>query len=200
MSSRATKGKVTKIVARTIAGKCKGDFDVVIPRSQGPSQPCIPKIRIKTRPETTGETEKGMSISAVRSVLPRKSNLATAQAAAMPKIMLAGTAMAATSSVKLDRRQRIGIFQRVNCRREPVLQRGREHHDERQDKEQRDEGNRQDGESPARKPAVRGRSAISKSRFPVHRRASIQSCKPLSRSNVRNEIASMTTPIAAAPA
>ena len=50
-------------------------------------------------PETTGDTEKGRSISVVRKALPGNSYLAIAQAAATPKTRLSGTAMAATSSV-----------------------------------------------------------------------------------------------------
>ena len=53
------------------------------------------------RPEITGETEKGRSISVFSMLLPTKSNLAMAQDAAKPKITLAGTAMAATSRVSL---------------------------------------------------------------------------------------------------
>ena len=47
----------------------------------------------------TGETEKGRSISVIRKLFPGKSNLAIAQAAAMPKTKLSGTAMAAAISV-----------------------------------------------------------------------------------------------------
>src|SRR4051794_19811126 len=51
------------------------------------------------RPETTGDTEKGRSISVVSTLLPRKSNLAMAHAAATPKNKFAGTAITAASSV-----------------------------------------------------------------------------------------------------
>ncbi len=50
------------------------------------------------RPATTGDTEKGRSIRVTRKVLPGKSNLAIAQAAAMPNTVLSGTAMAAATS------------------------------------------------------------------------------------------------------
>ena len=53
------------------------------------------------RPEITGETEKGRSISVFSRLLPVNSNLAMAHDAASPKIRLAGTAMAATSKVSL---------------------------------------------------------------------------------------------------
>ena len=49
----------------------------------------------------TGETENGRSISVVSTLLPRKSNLAIAHAAATPNVRFSGTAMAAASSVSL---------------------------------------------------------------------------------------------------
>src|SRR6266566_4396547 len=52
------------------------------------------------RPETTGETENGKSISVTRKLLPTKSNFPIAQAAATPKIRFSGTAMPAAISVK----------------------------------------------------------------------------------------------------
>ena len=54
------------------------------------------------RPETTGDTANGRSISVSRNDLPLKSNLAIAHAAAMPKTRFAGTAIAATSSVSCN--------------------------------------------------------------------------------------------------
>ena len=48
----------------------------------------------------TGDTENGRSIKVIRNCLPRKSCLAMAQAAAMPKTTFSGTAMAAASSVR----------------------------------------------------------------------------------------------------
>ena len=47
----------------------------------------------------TGLTENGRSISVIRKVLPRKSNLAIAQAAITPNTRLRVTEIAATSSV-----------------------------------------------------------------------------------------------------
>src|SRR6266571_6950115 len=52
------------------------------------------------RPETTGETENGKSISVTRKLLPTKLNFPIAQAAATPKIRFRGTAMPAAISVK----------------------------------------------------------------------------------------------------
>ena len=67
--------------------------------SQAPKNPCEPKSSTKQRPATTGDTENGRSISVIRNALPRKSNLAIAQAAAMPKTALSGTATAAVIRV-----------------------------------------------------------------------------------------------------
>src|SRR6266699_2283684 len=51
------------------------------------------------RPETTGETENGKSISVTKKLLPTKLNFPIAQAAATPKIRFSGTAMPAAISV-----------------------------------------------------------------------------------------------------
>src|SRR5690348_442522 len=53
------------------------------------------------RPEITGETENGKSMNDVRRLLPRKSYLETAQAAATPNAEFKGTAMSAVMTVSL---------------------------------------------------------------------------------------------------
>jgi len=50
-------------------------------------------------PETTGDTASGRSISVMRMLLPRNSNLAIHHAAVMPKTVFNGTTMAAVVSV-----------------------------------------------------------------------------------------------------
>src|SRR5690242_10917838 len=56
-------------------------------------------------PDTTGDTASGRSISVMRMLLPRNSNLAIHQAAVMPKIVFSGTTMAAAVSVnRIDAR------------------------------------------------------------------------------------------------
>ena len=65
----------------------------------GPKQPCAPNSSTKTRPEITGLTENGRSISEIRNVLPGNSNLVIAQAAITPNTRLRLTEIAATSSV-----------------------------------------------------------------------------------------------------
>ena len=61
------------------------------------------------RPETTGETENGRSISVIRNALKRKSNLAIAQLAASPMTTLSGTAMAATVNVSFSAATASGV-------------------------------------------------------------------------------------------
>src|SRR6478736_3689396 len=53
------------------------------------------------RPEMTGETANRRSMSVVSRLLPRKSYLAMSHEAAMPNTRLAGTAIAAVTSVSL---------------------------------------------------------------------------------------------------
>ena len=98
ISSRATNGNDTKMVASTMPGSAKM---ILMSRSNshGPNQPCRPKSCTKIKPATTGDTANGKSMSAVSRRLPRKSNLVIAQAAAMPKTAFAGTVKAATMSV-----------------------------------------------------------------------------------------------------
>ena len=100
ISSRATKGKVTKIVASTMPGTAK-----TILRScasaQGPRIPCRPKSKRKIMPEMTGDTPKGRSMSVIRASLPRNWNFAMAQAAATPKTRFRGTAIPAARRVSL---------------------------------------------------------------------------------------------------
>src|SRR5690349_1889182 len=56
-------------------------------------------------PDTTGDTASGRSMSVMRMLLPRNSNLAIHQAAVMPKIVFSGTTMAAAVSVnRIDAR------------------------------------------------------------------------------------------------
>ena len=50
-------------------------------------------------PDTTGDTEKGRSISVIKKLLPQNSYFATAQAAMTPNTRFSGTAIAATVSV-----------------------------------------------------------------------------------------------------
>ena len=100
ISSRATKGKVTNTVASTMPGTAKITCRPLA-SSQPPSAALTPNTSTSARPAITGETENGRSISVSSRLLPRKSNLVTAQATAMPKMALSGRAMAAASRVSL---------------------------------------------------------------------------------------------------
>ena len=68
--------------------------------SQAPNQPRMPKRSTNSIPEMTGEMAIGRSIRVMRRLLPRKSNLAIAQAAARPKAVFAGTTTRAVRSVR----------------------------------------------------------------------------------------------------
>jgi hypothetical protein len=100
MSSRATKGAVTKVVARTMPGTAKMILISCSP-SQLPNQPWAPNRSTKIMPEITGDTAKGRSMRVMSRCFPGNSNLAMHHAAATPKIRFTGTAMLATSSVSL---------------------------------------------------------------------------------------------------
>ena len=98
INSRATKGMVMNMVASTMPGTAKTTC-MPLAIIQAPSAVLAPNSSTKHSPATTGETENGRSINVIRKALPRKSNLAMAQAAAMPKTAFSGTAMAAVSRV-----------------------------------------------------------------------------------------------------
>ena len=100
ISSRATNGAVTNVVASTMPGTAKMIL-MSWSSSQGPNQPWAPKSSTKIMPEITGETANGRSISVIRTFLPGNSNLEMHHAAATPKTRLSGTAIAAISRVSL---------------------------------------------------------------------------------------------------
>ena len=99
ISSRATNGKVTKMVAITMPGTAKMSW-IWCASSHGPSQPCAPNSSTNTKPAITGETENGRSIKVINRLLPRNSNFAIAHEAARPNTTFNGTAIAATSKVR----------------------------------------------------------------------------------------------------
>src|SRR3977135_2147740 len=84
ISARATNGKVTKVVASAMPGTANSTCTLWL-CSHGPQYPCAPNNSTNTRPEITGLTENGRSISEIRNVLPGDSNLVMAQAASTPK-------------------------------------------------------------------------------------------------------------------
>src|SRR5262245_22430349 len=99
-TSRATNGKVTKVVASTMPGTAKMTL-MSCSESQLPNSPCLPNSSTKISPEITGETENGRSIRARSSVRPRKRKCAISHEAASPNATLQGTAIPAVSSVSL---------------------------------------------------------------------------------------------------
>src|SRR5205814_920623 len=85
ISSRATYGKVTNMVASMMPGSAKMMLRSCS-RSHTPNQPCRPNSSTKIMPEITGEIASGRSISGMRMLLPRNSNLALDVAAAPPRL------------------------------------------------------------------------------------------------------------------
>ena len=65
ISARATKGNVTKMVARTMPGTANSTW-MSCACSHGPQRPCAPNSSTNTKPEITGLTENGRSISVIR--------------------------------------------------------------------------------------------------------------------------------------
>src|SRR5512140_997908 len=120
MSSRAMNGKVTKMVASTMPGTANSSL-MSCACNQWPNQPCAPNSSTYTRPDTTGLTANGKSISVMSRLLPLNSNLAMAQDAAMPNSRLAGTAMAAAMKVSLIADQASGSFSAAKYSSQPLL-------------------------------------------------------------------------------
>src|SRR5450432_2660918 len=100
MSSRATSGKVTNVVAMTMPGTAKMIL-MSCSDSHGPNQPWAPNNKTKIKPEITGETLNGRSTTVISTLLPQKSYLEISQAAATPNTTLSGTEMPAVSNVSL---------------------------------------------------------------------------------------------------
>src|SRR3569833_1021678 len=100
MSSRATYGKVTNIVARMIPGSAKMML-MSCCCSQTPNQPCRPNSSTYIMPEMTGDTANGRSMIVIRKLFQRNSNLAMAQDADSPKMVLIGTTISAVVNVSL---------------------------------------------------------------------------------------------------
>src|SRR5262245_53378857 len=69
----------------------------------------------------TGDTDNGGSISVVKIFFPRKSNFAMAQAAAMPKTQLSGTATAAVRSVNRIAETASGSLSDCQYKCQPLL-------------------------------------------------------------------------------
>ncbi len=98
INSRAMKGNVTNTVTSTMPGTAKRIL-MWCALSQGHSQPCRPNNNAKIIPLMIGDTAKGKSMIVSSTLLPRKSNFATAHAAATPKTRFSATALPAAINV-----------------------------------------------------------------------------------------------------
>ena len=115
--------------------------------SIGPNQPLAPNSSTQTRPEITGDTSSGSSISVISRPRPGKRKRPMHQAAATPHTAFSGTVTAATIRVSRWPRWRRGqrrcrARRRDPCRRASVNttdQRHQQKHDQQHDR-QRGEG------------------------------------------------------------
>ena len=139
ISSRATYGKVTNMVASMMPGSAKMML-MLCACSHTPNQPCSPNSSTKTMPEITGEIASGRSMSVMRMLLPRNSNLAMAQAAASPNTVLIGTTTAAVMSVRRIGGGRVRVGEAVQVGGDPPGERHGEHRGERGEQQRGEEG------------------------------------------------------------
>ena len=161
-------------------------------------------------PEMTGDTANGRSISVVSRFLPRKSNLAIAQPAQTPNTRFNGTAIAAASSVSFSAAIASGCVIASTYAPQPLRERFGEDERQRQDQEERQEREHDRRERPAEPDRLRqviGRVAARdewSGRGPAM--TQFARCRPLQcwsaliASSSRNEVVSMTSAIAVAPA
>ena len=89
------------------------------------------------RPEMTGETLNGRSISVSSRLLPQKSYLAMSHAAATPKAKFRGTTMPATSKREADRGERLVLQDGLQVGDRALGERLGEHDGERHEQEER---------------------------------------------------------------
>ena len=94
-------------------------------------------------------------MSVTRTLLPRNSNLAIAQAAATPNTRLSGTAIEATRSVRRIAASASGSANEAKIGRGALRERLDENGDERQDQEEPEKDDRDGDQEPARQRLVR---------------------------------------------
>ena len=211
MISRATNGNDTKTVARTMPGTAN---TILRPWSisHGPSRPCRPNSSTNTMPEITGDTANGRSISVVSRFLPRNSNFAMAHPAQTPNTRFARHRDRRGEQRQLQRRDRVRVRDRRGVGAPPLARSLGEDERQRQDQEERQEREHDGGESPAQPRRLRqvvGRVAAPRRIRSWHgssHDAQFASWRPLqcwsaliARSS-RNDIVSITSAIAVAPA
>ena len=97
-TSRTTKGRHTKMVARIIPGSAKMTW---MPASDAywPSQSFGPQTRMMQRPTTTGDRASGRSMSALTKERAGTRRRTRMRAARTPKIVFSGTTMTVMSTV-----------------------------------------------------------------------------------------------------
>ena len=210
MISRATNGNDTKIVASTMPGTAKTIL-MSCSASHGPRNPCRPNSRTNTMPEITGDTANGRSISVVSSCLPRKVELARSPSRADAEHQVRRHGDRRGEQRQRQRRQRVGLAGSPSGRRpSPCRKRLGEHGDERQHEKQQQEPERDGRQQPsgpaaARSAAARLRIARRVPRLHVPPSAApacrlLQPCSALMVSSSVNDISSITSAIAVAPA
>ncbi len=165
--------------------------------SHSPNQPCAPNSSTKTRPETTGETEKGSSIKVTSSGLAAKIILGDRPGRGDPEDRVERNRDGRDHQGQLDRRARVGLGHRREPGLPALLERLGQHRAQRQQQHQRDIS-----EAP---PKIS--SALTASRLAQVRRAAhqpvLRRCQcwsRLSTSSMANDTTSITVAIAAAPA
>ena len=139
--------------------------------------------------------------------MPANSNLAIAQEAASPNTRLAGTAMAATSSVSLMAADSIGLGDRGEIGAEPRAQRLDEHRGERQEQEH-DEEHDGDADQDTADERPLGGDGLGRAAGDKKRRdggvghwpnlCRLQACTRWTNSRMAKEISSIAVPMAAA--
>ena len=194
ISVRATNGKVTNAVARIRPGTAKM-MRMPARSSIGPNQPLAPNSSTQTRPEITGETENGSSISVISRLRPRKRKRPMHQAAATPHTVFSGTLTAATSSVSSMAASASGSSSASSAAPRP------------RDSASVNTTTSGSSSSMTSSTMVSAISAIRAGGLILRRRAAghhacprMRRCSRLSSSRMPNETSSMTSPSAAAPA
>ena len=188
------------------AGHGEDDLEVPVVEPAGRTSPARRTAGRNTRPETTGETENGRSISVISRLLPRNSNLAIAQAADKPKTRLSGTAMAATRSVRRIADCVSGVGESWRRRRRAPRRsasaktaKQRQHEEQRQEAtDERDQ--RSSGRAAFRRDLTARRKAACRRRQASPNLRRLQAWIELMASRAAKEIASITVAMADAPA
>ena len=148
ISSRATKGAVTKVVASTMPGTAKMIL-MSCSTSQAPNQPWAPKSSTKIMPEITGETANGRSIRVISRFLPRELELGDAPGGGHAEDEVERHRDRGDQQGQLGRAERVGLRDRLPVGRESLGERLGEDQRQRQQQHQRQEDQRDADQGPA---------------------------------------------------